>query len=202
MIAIGSDHGGVELKDFLVGVLYAMGIEVRDCGTQGKASVDYPDFGREVSMRVASGEADRGILVCTSGIGMSITANKFPAVRAALVHDLETARSSRQHNNANILVLSGARTEQPLAKQILEVWLATPFAGGRHQRRVDKICQVERDLGTQIDPSTRAPATVWEHSLGIAPDNRGVVLSERSESKDLGSGVPGLPGGLHGRVKK
>ena len=81
----------------------------------------------------------------------SIMANKFPAVRAALVQDLDTARSSREHNDANILVLSGAKTEQSLAKQILETWLATPFAGGRHQRRVDKICQVERDLGIQIN---------------------------------------------------
>ena len=202
MIAIGSDHGGVELKDYLAGVLRAMGVEVRDFGTQGKESVDYPDFGREVSLRVSSGEAERGVLVCTSGIGMSITANKFPAVRAALVQDLDAARSSREHNNANILVLSGAKTERPLARQILEIWLATPFAAGRHQRRVDKISQIERDLGSQIDPSTRAPATAGGHSLGIPPETRGVVLSERSESKDLGSGVPGLPGWLHGQENK
>ena len=188
MIAIGSDHGGVELKDFLVGVLCAMGIEVRDCGTHGKGSVDYPDFGREVSLRVASGEAERGVLVCTSGIGMSIAANKFPAVRAALVQDLDAARSSREHNDANILVLSGAKTAQPLAQQILQTWLATPFAGGRHQRRVEKISQIERDLGMQIDPSTRAPAMAETHSLGIPPDNRG--------------SVPSLPRGLHGQGKK
>ncbi len=151
MIAIGSDHGGVQLKDYLVGVLRAMGAEVRDFGTQGKASVDYPDFGREVSLRVSSGEAERGVLVCTSGIGMSILANKFPGVRAALVQDLDAACSSREHNDANILVLSGAKTERLLAKQILETWLATQFAGGRHQRRVDKICQIERDLGIRIN---------------------------------------------------
>ena len=191
MIAIGSDHGGVELKDFLVGLLCAMGLEVRDCGTHGKGSVDYPDFGREVSLRVASGEAERGVLVCTSGIGMSITANKFPAVRAALVQDLAAARSSREHNDANVLVLSGAKTTQSLARQILETWLATPFAAGRHQLRVEKISQIERDLGTQIDPSTRAPAMAGAHSVGIPPDNRG---GER--------GVPSLPGGLHGRGKK
>ena len=151
MIAIGSDHGGVDLKDYLVGVLCTMGVEVRDCGTQGKASVDYPDFGREVSLRVSSGEAEWGVLVCTSGIGMSILANKFPGIRAALVQDLDAARSSREHNDANILVLSGAKTAQSLAKQILETWLATPFSGGRHQRRVDKICQIERDPGIQIN---------------------------------------------------
>jgi len=110
--------------------------------------VDYPDYAREVARRVASGEADRGVLICTSGIGMSITANKFPHVRAALVQDLEGARSSREHNDANILVLSGAKTESSLALQIVETWLKTPFAGGRHQRRVDKIAQVEFELGT------------------------------------------------------
>jgi ribose 5-phosphate isomerase B len=149
MIAIGSDHGGVDLKDYLVGLLRAKGVEVEDFGTQGRESVDYPDIGRQVSLRIARGEAERGVLVCTSGIGMSILANKFPGIRAALVQDLEAARSSREHNNANILVLSGAKTEKSLAKEILEIWLATPFAGGRHQRRLDKISQLERDLGLQ-----------------------------------------------------
>jgi ribose 5-phosphate isomerase B len=149
MIAIGSDHGGVELKDFLVGLLRDKGVEVEDFGTQGRASVDYPDIGRKVCVCIADGEAEWGVLVCTSGIGMSMVANKFPGVRAALVHDLEAARSSREHNDANILVLSGAKTEQSLAREILETWLATPFAGGRHQRRVDKISQIERELGFQ-----------------------------------------------------
>jgi ribose 5-phosphate isomerase B len=149
MIAFGCDHGGVELKEFLVDYLESKGIEVRDCGTQGRESVDYPDFGSEVSRRVSAGEADRGVLICTSGIGMSIVANKFPGVRAALVQDLDAARSSREHNDANILVLSGAKTEKLLARQIVETWLATPFAGGRHQRRVDKIAQVEANLGTR-----------------------------------------------------
>jgi ribose 5-phosphate isomerase B len=147
MIAIGSDHGGVDLKDFLVALLRAKGIELYDFGTHGRESVDYPDFGREVSLRVSQGEAERGVLICTSGIGMSIVANKFPGIRAALVQDLEAARLSREHNNANILVLSGAKTEKSLAQAIVETWLATPFAGGRHQRRVDKIVQVEQDLG-------------------------------------------------------
>ena len=114
MIAIGCDHGGVELKDSLVGFLRAKGVEVCDLGTQGRESVDYPDYGREVSERVSAGEAERGVLVCTSGIGMSIIANKFPGVRAALVHDLDGARSSREHNDANILVLSGAKTAAAL----------------------------------------------------------------------------------------
>jgi RpiB/LacA/LacB family sugar-phosphate isomerase len=149
MIAFGSDHGGVELKDFLVGILRSRGVNVRDFGTQGRESVDYPDFGREVSLRVSRGEAERGVLICTTGIGMSIVANKFPGIRAALVQDLDTARSSREHNNANILVLSGARTNQTLAQQILETWLETPFVGGRHLRRLEKIEHVERELGIQ-----------------------------------------------------
>ncbi len=150
MIAIGSDHGGVELKDYLIGFLRSKDVDVRDCGTHGRESVDYPDFSREVSVRVAQGEAERGILICTSGIGMSIAANKFPGVRAALVVDLDGARTSREHNDANILVLSGAKTEKPIAEKIVETWLRTSFAGGRHQRRVKKITQIEQDLGIHI----------------------------------------------------
>ncbi|HWP22555.1 MAG TPA: ribose 5-phosphate isomerase B [Candidatus Binatia bacterium] len=147
MIALGCDHGGVELKEFLLAYLRSKGIEVADCGTRGRDSVDYPDFASEVSRRVSAGEAERGVLICTSGIGMSIVANKFPGVRAALVQDLDAARSSREHNDANILVLSGAKTEKGLARQMIETWLSTPFAGGRHQRRIDKIAQVEAALG-------------------------------------------------------
>jgi ribose 5-phosphate isomerase B len=149
-IAIGSDHGGVELKDFLVQVVRSKGVDIEDLGTQGNNSVDYPDFGRLVSVQVSAGRAERGILICTSGIGMSILANKFPGIRAALVHDPEGARLSREHNNSNILVLGGSVTDKSLAEQILEIWLETPFAGGRHQRRIDKIAQIERDLGTRI----------------------------------------------------
>lgn len=150
MIAIGSDHGGVDLKDYLVSLLRAKGLDVSDFGTHGRESVDYPNFAREVSLRVAKGEAERGILVCTSGIGMSIVANKFPGVRAALVLDVDGARTSRQHNDANILVLSGAKTRKPAAREILENWLETPFAGGRHQRRVQQIVQIEQAMGTHI----------------------------------------------------
>jgi RpiB/LacA/LacB family sugar-phosphate isomerase len=148
MIALGSDHGGVELKDFLAGVLRSKNIDVEDFGTQGPESVDYPDFGRQVAQQVSRGAADRGILICTTGIGMSILANKYPGIRAALVQDLETARTSREHNDINILVLAGAKTDPVLASQILEIWLETRFAGGRHQRRIDKITEIERALGT------------------------------------------------------
>ena len=149
-IAIGSDHGGVELKNFLVERLRSKGVSVNDLGTDGPESVDYPDFGRLVAMKVAKGEVDQGILICTNGVGMSILANKFPGVRAALVYDLKAARMSREHNNSNILVLGGGVTERPLAEKILEIWLETPFSGGRHQQRLDKIAQVERELGTRI----------------------------------------------------
>ena len=155
MIAVGSDHGGVELKDFLVEYLRSRGASVQDFGTHGKESVDYPDFGREVSLKVSRGEAERGVLICTSGIGMSILANKFPGVRAALVRDLDEARISREHNNSNILVLSGAKTAKSAAGQILDTWLATAFAGGRHQRRVDKIAQVEHELGIRLEKRTK-----------------------------------------------
>ena len=123
---------------------------MRDYGTKGSESVDYPDFSREVPLRVAQGDAERGILICTSGIGMSIAANKFPGVRAALVADLDTARTSREHNDANILVLSGSKTQKPVAQEIVRTWLETPFAGGRHQRRLEKITQLEQDLGMRI----------------------------------------------------
>jgi ribose 5-phosphate isomerase B len=151
LVAVGSDHGGVELKDFLAALLRAKGLSVQDCGSRGAESVDYPDFGREVSLKVSRGEARCGLLVCTSGIGMSITANKFPRVRAALVHDLEGARTSREHNDANILVLGGVKVDKELARQILETWLETPFAGGRHQRRLDKIAAIEQELGSAVD---------------------------------------------------
>ncbi|HEX9880809.1 MAG TPA: ribose 5-phosphate isomerase B [Candidatus Binatia bacterium] len=151
MIVIGSDHGGLELKNFLVDRLLARGLAVVDMGTQTESAVDYPDFGRLVSLEVARGGAERGILICTSGIGMSILANKFAGVRAALVHDLESAQMSREHNDSNILVLGGRKTERPMAEAILDRWLQTPFAGGRHQRRLDKITRVEQELGTRVD---------------------------------------------------
>jgi RpiB/LacA/LacB family sugar-phosphate isomerase len=152
---MGSDHGGVELKDFLAGVLRSKNIDVQDLGTHGSESVDYPDFGQLVSQQVSQGDADRGILICTTGIGMSILANKYPNVRAALVQNREAARSSREHNDANVLVLAGATTDAALAREILEIWISTPFAGGRHQRRIDKISEIERALGTLSSKSAK-----------------------------------------------
>ncbi|HLY36772.1 MAG TPA: ribose 5-phosphate isomerase B [Candidatus Binatia bacterium] len=147
MIAVGADHGGVQVKDALVAMLRERGEEVVDVGTSGSTSVDYPDFARLVAARVSRREAECGILVCTSGIGMSIAANKFPGVRAALVGDPHAARMAREHNDANVLVLGGGVTATPQAREVLQVFLDTEFAGGRHQRRVDKIADIEREVG-------------------------------------------------------
>ncbi len=144
-VSIGSDHAGFELKGKLRDLLIRLGHEVRDEGTFGPESVDYPDAAGSVARRVQSGEADRGVLVCGTGIGMSIAANKFRGIRAAVCHDLETAVLSRGHNDANVLALSGRSTDQNLAFKMVEVWLTTDFLGDRHKRRVDKIRQIEAD---------------------------------------------------------
>jgi glycine hydroxymethyltransferase len=138
-IAIGSDHGGLALKDKLVAHLRAQGHRVADVGTHGIASVDYPDFADQVTAQVLTGDADAGILVCTTGIGMSISANRHQGIQASLVHDVATAQITREHNNSNVLVLAGATTSVEQGQSIADAWLATPFAGGRHGRRVDKM---------------------------------------------------------------
>ncbi|MGZ3594732.1 MAG: ribose 5-phosphate isomerase B [Syntrophales bacterium] len=145
-IIIGSDHAGFPLKEVIKQYLAEMGYSVTDAGTDSPANADYPDFGAIVAQRVSAGEFDRGILVCGSGVGMSIVANKFPGVRAALCLDEETARMGRLHNDANILVLAGRRTEEEAAKAIVRLWLNTEFEGGRHQRRLDKISDIGRRL--------------------------------------------------------
>jgi ribose 5-phosphate isomerase B len=142
-VAIGSDHAGVELKEQLTKLLEKMGIEHLDEGTNTPDSVDYPDFGEKVSMAVASGKVDRGILICGTGIGMSIVANKIKGIRAALCSETFSARMSRLHNDANVLVLGGRVTGMALAEDITRVWLETPFDGGRHAKRLDKICLIE-----------------------------------------------------------
>lgn len=143
-IVIGSDHAGFTLKNDIKDLLTHSQHEVIDFGTEGPESVDYPDFGRLVSQAVSSGNADRGILICGTGIGMSIVANKFPHIRAALCYDLFTARMSRQHNDANVLVLGGRITGRELAREIVTQWIRTPFDGGRHGIRLDKIGEIER----------------------------------------------------------
>lgn len=143
-VALGADHGGYGLKEFLKQFLLTCGYEVRDLGTDSPASVDYPDFAGAVAQAVASGAAWRGIVVDAAGIGSAMAANKVRGVRAALCYDRATARNSREHNDANVLTL-GARLLRPEeAREIVAVWLETEFAGGRHQRRVDKITAIER----------------------------------------------------------
>ena len=143
VVAIGADHGGYELKEQLKGFLRDWGYTVFDQGTDGTASVDYPDFAEAVANAVVRGDAWCGIVVDTVGIGSSIAANKVPGARAALCYDRATARNSREHNDANILALGARMTPPEVAREILAVWLETPFAGGRHQRRIDKIIAIE-----------------------------------------------------------
>lgn len=145
-IAIGSDHAGFGLKEVVLGLLGSLNINVIDCGTKNTESVDYPDFGARVSELVSSGEVERGILICGTGIGMSMVANKYPNVRAALCNDLFSAKMSRMHNDANILVLGGRVIGKDLAAEIVKVWLSTPFEGERHLKRLNKIKKIEEKL--------------------------------------------------------
>lgn len=142
-VAIGADHGGYDLKEILKGHLRDWGYTILDQGTDGTASVDYPDFAEAVANAVARGDAWRGIIIDSVGIGSSIAANKVAGARAALCYDRATARNSREHNDANILSLGARMTPPEVAREILAVWLETPFAGGRHQRRIDKIRAIE-----------------------------------------------------------
>jgi len=146
MIVIGSDHGGLELKEEIKQLLQERGISCQDLGTNNSDSVDYPDFGVQVASRVSTGAAEKGILVCGTGIGMSIVANKFPAVRAALATDVFMATMAKEHNNANILVLGGRVLDSAKAREMVAAWLDTEFAGGRHQGRLDKIAALESEL--------------------------------------------------------
>ena len=148
-IALGSDHAGFELKEDLRAYLADLKIDALDLGAYSREAVDYPDVAGRVAEKVATGKVAKGLLVCGTGIGMSIAANRFPEIRAALCHDLFTARSSREHNNANILALGGRLIGKGLAREILKVWLETEFQGGRHQTRLDKIAALEEKVGRQ-----------------------------------------------------
>ncbi len=145
-IAIASDHAGLELKEEVRRHMAERGIDAVDFGPASEDSVDYPDYGQEVASRVSSGAFEKGILICGAGIGMSIVANKFPGVRAALAMNIFSARMSRKHNNANVLVLAGRLTGKELAMAIVDEWLDNEFEGGRHQRRLDKISTIEKGL--------------------------------------------------------
>ena len=142
-IAIASDHGGYDYKQELVPYIESLGHQVLDLGCHGPASVDYPDYGIPCAQAVARGEADRGVVICGTGIGISISANKVPGIRCALCTDPVMARLTREHNDANMLAMGGRIIGIELAKGIVQVFLSTEFSGGRHKTRIDKIAQYE-----------------------------------------------------------
>ncbi len=142
-IAIGCDHGGIVLKPAIKKVLENNGIDIVDMGCEDIKSVDYPDYALKVAEAVSKGEVDRGIILCGTGIGISIAANKVKGVRAAVCHDLFTAQMCAQHNDANVIAMGGRVINEELAGQMVQVWLDTPFEGGRHNGRVAKISEIE-----------------------------------------------------------
>ncbi len=147
-VAIASDHRGYHLKEKVISLLKAEGHDVQDLGPSTEESVDYPDFAALVAGHVSDGSADRGVLICGTGIGMAITANKFPHVRAAACVDEVTAELSRRHNDLNVLCLSGDLISSRVTERLVQIWMNTEFEGGRHQRRVDKITQYEEQQRT------------------------------------------------------
>ncbi|MGM0410061.1 MAG: ribose 5-phosphate isomerase B [Bacillota bacterium] len=144
-IAIGSDHAGFELKKEIKDLLEEKGLFYQDMGTDSNESVDYPDFAYKVAKGVADDNFDRGILICGTGIGMSIAANKVDGVRAALCHNVFSAKATRNHNNSNVLTMGSRVVAKGLAKEIVKAWLGEEFDGGRHERRVNKVTQIERN---------------------------------------------------------
>ncbi len=142
-VAIGSDHRGIEQRKWVADELQILGYAVIDLGTHSTESCDYPDIAEVVARQVATGAANRGVLICGTGIGVSIAANKVDGIRAAVCHDLRTAELSRRHNDANILCLPGDTMDERQFKETVNLWLKTEFEGGRHQRRVDKIAAIQ-----------------------------------------------------------
>jgi ribose 5-phosphate isomerase B len=143
-IAIGADHGGFRLKEALKFLLEGMGLSARDVGVHEEKAADYPDIAHKVAELVAGGSATRGVIIDGAGIGSCMAANKVPGIRAALCYDRASARNGREHNDSNVLTLGARLLTQTQAEDVLRTWLETPFAGGRHQARVDKIMQIER----------------------------------------------------------
>ncbi|MBM3269603.1 MAG: ribose 5-phosphate isomerase B [Candidatus Sericytochromatia bacterium] len=167
-IVLASDHGGFALKQSLVAFLQAEGHTVLDFGTHSESPVDYPDYAFLVAATVASGEAERGIMVDGAGIGSSMVANKVPGIRAALCNDLFAARNAREHNAANVLTLGGRIIGIGLAQEIVKIFLATAFAS-RHQPRIDKISGYERDLLRAAQQTPAPPARVWPAAVPASP---------------------------------
>ncbi len=143
LISIASDHGGFSLKLDIVSFLNELGYEVKDMGPKNQNPVDYPDYGIRIAQVVTQNTGSRGILICGTGIGMSIVVNRFPGIRGTLCSDLYTAKLCRKHNDSNILIMGGRVVGHGLAREIVSVWLNTPFEGGRHQKRLDKINQLD-----------------------------------------------------------
>lgn len=143
-LALGADHGGFRMKEALKPVIESLGLQIRDVGVNEETPADYPDIALKVAELVASGTALRGVIIDGAGIGSSIAANKVPGIRAALCYDKSSARNSREHNDSNILTLGGRMLTETQAEDVLRTWLATPFGGGRHQARIDKILKIEQ----------------------------------------------------------
>lgn len=143
-VAIGADHGGFRMKEALKPVIEALGLQVRDVGVHEEKAADYPDIALQVAELVTSGAAARGVIVDGAGIGSAIAANKVPGIRAALCYDKASARNSREHNDSNVLTLGGRMLTNSQAEEVLRTWMGTPFGGGRHQARIDKILKIEK----------------------------------------------------------
>jgi RpiB/LacA/LacB family sugar-phosphate isomerase len=180
-VAFGADHGGFALKENLKGYARKLGLSLEDFGTDSEQSTDYPDYAKKVARAVADGKVEFGVLVCTTGVGMSISANKIPGVRAALINDTETAALARRHNNANVLCLAGKTTPAEVARDILDAFLNTTFEGGRHERRVNKM----DDLQTPSHPLRtvdREVADIIEHERQRQQQNIELIASENFTS--------------------
>ena len=156
-IAVGSDHRGVRIKGQILSQVAELGHEGIDVGPSENENVDYPDFAQKVAREVSLKNVDRGILICGTGMGMAITANKFPGVRAVTCHDDVTAEMSRRHNDANIMCLSADMLGDRLLGRIVDLWMRTEFEGGRHQRRIEKITQLEKELGLTCEAASAKP---------------------------------------------
>jgi len=151
-IAVAADHAGFALKQQVLEYLKGRGLEVEDCGPSNAESVDYPDFAEKVAAQVAARRADCGLLVCGTGIGMMLAANKVPGIRAVAANDTLSARMAREHNDANVLTLGARMIDAASMRQIVDAWLSTPFAGGRHQRRVEKIEALDQRYHSERQP--------------------------------------------------
>ncbi len=183
LIVLASDHRGFALKEALKRRLSAAGHEVRDVGTHSSQPVNYPEFAAPAARAVSSGEASRGIVICGSGLGVSYTANRFPRVRAALVHDVESAALARQHNDANVLALSGDRTDAETAWRIVETWLKTPFEGGRHALRVEEIDSLTRDGRSALAETDPAIADILRREARRQAEGIELIASENFVSE-------------------